>query len=65
MKIDTIKVENGQVQQFLQTSGITWKLNVPMHQHMGGIRERMIGMTRKILNSKSLESSSKPLRMKC
>ena len=61
MKIDTIKVENGPVQQFLQTSGITWKFNVPHASHMGGIWERMIGMTRKILNSMLLESRSKTL----
>ena len=61
MKIDTIKVKNGPVQQFSQTSGITWKFNVPYAFHMGGIWNRMIGMTRKTLNSMLLESRSKTL----
>ena len=61
MKIDIIKVENGPVKQFLQTSGITWKFNVPHASHMGGIWKTMIGMTRKILNSMLLESGSKTL----
>ena len=35
MKIDTIKVENGPVQQFLQAFGITWTFNVPHGRNMG------------------------------
>ena len=42
MKIDTIKIENGPIQQFLQTSGNTWKFNVPHASHMGCIWERML-----------------------
>lgn len=61
MKMNTVKVEEGPVQEFLRNSGITWIFNVPHASHMGGIWERMIGMTRKILDSMLLESRSKPL----
>lgn len=61
MRVNTIKVEEGPVQQFLGKSYITWIFNVPHSSHMGGVWERVIGMTRKILDSMLLESSGKPL----
>lgn len=61
MRVNTIKVEEGPVQQFLDKSYITWIFNVPHSSHMGGVWERVIGMTRKILDSMLLESSGKPL----
>ncbi|XP_062585397.1 uncharacterized protein LOC134247072 [Saccostrea cucullata] len=61
MKVNTIRVEKGPVQEFLETSGITWKFNVPHASHMGGIWERIIGITRRILDSMLLESRFKPL----
>ena len=61
MKVNTVKVEEGPVQQFLNDSGITWMFNVPHASHMGGIWERMIGVTRRILDSMLLETKSKPL----
>lgn len=61
MRVNTIKVEGGPVQQFLDKSYITWIFNVPHSSHMGGVWEGVIGMTRKILDSMLLESSGKPL----
>ncbi|XP_048731719.2 uncharacterized protein LOC125648761 [Ostrea edulis] len=62
MKVSTIKVEEGPIQQFLVKSCITWIFNVPHSSHMGGVWERVIGMTRKLLNSMLLESCGKPLQ---
>lgn len=39
------------VYSFLQERMITWKFNTPRASHMGGVWERMIKMTRKVLSS--------------
>lgn len=61
MRVNSVKVEDGPVKQFLCDSSITWIFNVPHASHMGGIWERMIGMTRRILDSMLLDSKSKTL----
>ena len=61
VNIDTVRVEEGAVRDFLQKSGITWIFNVPHESHMGGIWERIIGVTRKVLDAVLLENKSKLL----
>jgi hypothetical protein len=61
MKVNTVKVEEGPVQQFQDKSYITWIFNAPHSSHMGGVWERVIGMTRKILDFMLLETCGKPL----
>ena len=43
--------EKESVKQMLQKRSCTWIFNPPKAPHMGGIWERMIGVTKKILNS--------------
>lgn len=40
---------------YLHTNGCTWEFNPPHASHMGGVWERMIGVTRKILDSMLLQ----------
>ncbi|XP_052810470.1 uncharacterized protein LOC128238519 [Mya arenaria] len=49
--VHTINVENGQVKDFLSKSGSLWIFNAPCSSHMGGVWERMIGVSRRILES--------------
>ncbi|XP_071138255.1 uncharacterized protein [Mytilus edulis] len=51
LKIDSINVEDGPFKNFLYNSGTTWIFNPPHSSHMGGAWERMIGITRRILDS--------------
>ena len=43
--------ETEDVKHLLQSRGCSWIFNPPKAPHMGGIWERMIGVTKKILNS--------------
>ena len=61
VNIDTVRVEKGAVRDFLQKSGITWIFNLPHESHMRGIWERIIGVTRKVLDAVLLENKSKLL----
>ena len=61
LRIDALNVEDGAVQDFLHKSGITWIFNAPHASHMGGVWERMIGLTRRILDSILLDPKTKPL----
>ncbi|KAK3103582.1 hypothetical protein FSP39_020334 [Pinctada imbricata] len=61
LKIDAVNVEDGSVRKFLHHSGISWIFNAPHASHMGGVWERMIGLTRRILDSLLLDQKSKPL----
>ena len=49
--IAAIKVEQGAVKDFLYKCGTVWKFNPPHSSHMGATWERMIGVTRRILDS--------------
>ena len=49
--IDVVKVGVDPVQTFLHDKGILWTFNPPHSSHMGGVWERMIGVTRRILDS--------------
>ncbi|XP_062819808.1 uncharacterized protein LOC134294043 [Anolis carolinensis] len=46
------------VQNFTNTEQIMWTFNVPHASHMGGVWERMIGISRKILNAMFLSHRS-------
>ncbi|KAJ8364902.1 hypothetical protein SKAU_G00137330 [Synaphobranchus kaupii] len=41
--------------KYLHSNGCTWKFNPPHASHMGGVWERMIGVTRRILDSMFLQ----------
>ncbi|KAM9463019.1 uncharacterized protein Hap1MRO34_016877 [Clarias gariepinus] len=41
---------------YLRDSGCTWKFNPPHASHMGGVWERMIGVTRRLLDSMLLQN---------
>lgn len=43
--------------KYLHCNGCTWEFNPPHASHMGGVWERMIGVTRKILDSVSAEQT--------
>ena len=49
--VNVINVEDGQVKGFLNRSGTQWIFNAPHSSHMGGVWERMIGVSRPILES--------------
>ncbi|KAK3108202.1 hypothetical protein FSP39_003110 [Pinctada imbricata] len=54
---DPVNVESGCVSEFLRNSGIVWRFNPPHSSHMGGVWERMIGVTRRILDSMLLRNT--------
>ena len=49
--INAVNVEDDSVKQFLYDQGATWLFNPPHASHMGGVWERVIGLTRRILDS--------------
>ncbi|VDI29234.1 Hypothetical predicted protein [Mytilus galloprovincialis] len=61
LKIDSINVEDGPFNNFLYNSGTTWIFNPPHSSHMGGAWERMIGITRRILDSMLLNAAGRSL----
>ncbi|XP_071161241.1 uncharacterized protein [Mytilus edulis] len=61
LKIDSINVEDGPFKNFLYNSGTSWIFNSPHSSHMGGAWERMIGITRRILDSMLLNAAGRSL----
>ena len=61
LQIESIGVEQGPVKDFLHKTGTKWIFNPPHSSHMGGVWERMIGVTRRILDSMLLDTSKNPL----
>ena len=61
LNIQAINVEDGPVGDFLCNKGTIWIFNPPHSSHMGGVWERMIGITRRILDSMLLDISLKNL----
>ena len=61
LDIEAIHVEDKAVKNYLCENGSVWKFNPPHSSHMGGVWERLIGVTRRILDSVILTSSSKTL----
>jgi hypothetical protein len=59
--IDSVKVEDHPVKDFLYDNGVVWIFNPPHASHMGGVCERMIGVTRRILDGMLLEMPGKAL----
>lgn len=55
LHIDAIWVEDFPLKQFLYNEGTIWKFNPPHASHMGGVWERLIGITRRILDSMLLD----------
>ncbi|KAK3082438.1 hypothetical protein FSP39_009290 [Pinctada imbricata] len=56
LNVDGLFVEQTEVRDFLYESGTIWKFNPPHASHMGGSWERMIGLSRKILDAMLLQS---------
>ncbi|VDI38982.1 Hypothetical predicted protein [Mytilus galloprovincialis] len=59
--IQAINVEDGRMKDFLRNQGTTWQFNPPHASHMGGVWERVIGITRRILDSLLMEASRNKL----
>jgi len=49
--VDVINVEDGDTKDFIAKTNSVWVFNSPHSSHMGGIWERMIGVSRRILES--------------
>ena len=59
--MDVVRVGADPLKTFLHDKGISWVFNPPHSSHMGGVWERMIGVTRRILDSMLSDTSSKHL----
>ncbi|XP_065944078.1 uncharacterized protein [Magallana gigas] len=59
--IDAINVEDRPVNKFLLDNRTVWIFNSPHSSHMGGAWERMIGLTRRILDSLLITGTAKKL----
>ncbi|XP_057699014.1 uncharacterized protein LOC130920115 [Corythoichthys intestinalis] len=55
LQIDKLGCHNDKIGTFLKDSACKWQFNPPHASHMAGSWERMIGVTRKILNAMLLE----------
>ena len=61
LEIQSINVEDKPVKNFLREKGAEWLFNPPHSSHMGGAWERMIGITRRILDSMLSDMNGKAL----
>ncbi len=61
LNMHAINVENGPVREYLNSKKAVWLFNAPHCSHMGGVWERMIGDTRRMLESIMCDASSKIL----
>ncbi len=59
--IHAINVEDQHMASYLNDSGTVWIFNPPHSSHMGGVWERMIGITRRILDAILLEHGEQTL----
>lgn len=57
LKMNVINVEDRDVNQFMLQNESTWKFNAPHSSHMSGSWERMIGVTRRILDGMLLKEN--------
>ena len=57
----TVNVEDCTIRHFLLDKGIKWIFNAPHSSHMGGSWERMIGVTRRILDAMLRDVSTKDI----
>lgn len=51
LEANVINLDDRPLKNFLNESGINWVFNPPHASHMGGAWERMIGVTRRILDA--------------
>ena len=51
LRADVVDIEGTQMKDSLAQKRITWRFNPPHASHMGGVWERMIGVSRRILDS--------------
>lgn len=61
LDINVINVEVKAMKNFLSEKKVKWIFNSPHSSHMGGLWERIIGITRRILHSMLMEIQSKHL----
>ena len=59
--IEAVKVQSKPLRTYLHSKGFVWIFNLPHSSHMGGVWERIIGITRRILDSVLLNMASKHL----
>ncbi len=61
LNITAVNVEDPEVKRFLSNNKTEWIFNPPQASHMGGVWERMIGVSRRILDSMLNSVSAKCL----
>ena len=61
LQIDAINVEDAKMTSYMHEIGTKWIFNAPHSSHMGGAWERLIGVTRRILDSILLGFNAKCL----
>ena len=65
LQIQAANVEDPMLTHYLDKEGITWLFNTPYSSHMGGSRERLVGVTRRILDNMMFDNKMLILHMKC
>ena len=55
LMIDAVNVEDEPVKNYLRNSGTVWLFNPPHSSHFGGVWERLIGVTRRVLDSMMMD----------
>ena len=61
LEVDVINIENGPIKRFLLDQRSVWIFSPPYASHMGGAWERMIGLTRRILDTNADGQSSESI----
>lgn len=61
LSINAEFIENGPVSKFLSDSRIVWKFNPPHAPHMGGAWERLIGVSKRVLNAMLLDHQQRDI----
>ncbi|XP_056016958.1 uncharacterized protein LOC130053620 [Ostrea edulis] len=59
--VDVINIEDGPIKRFFLDQRSVWIFNPPHASHMGGAWERMIGLTRRILDTMLMDKAVKAL----
>lgn len=55
LQINAVMMVDGPVKEYLYKSGVVWLFNPPHFCHFEGVRERLIGVTRRFLHSMLLQ----------
>lgn len=61
LKFNVVNVEDEPVADCLAKSSVTWKFNPPHSSHMGGVWERVIGMSWRVLDNVLSKAANKHL----